>query len=249
MTVSYNPWLVILSGIIAMLSGYVMLEIGSQATRTVASRRNVWLLVGAGAMGMGIWAMHFIAMLAFSIPAHISYNFLLVAVSLLVAAIACWQGLFIVSRPAMSGASLIAGSVCMGLAIAGMHYIGMAAMNVAADIVYNPTLVILSLAIAIIVSGVAMEIAFGLRHQTESTDLKWKIPSAVVMGFAVLSMHYTGMSAAIFTPNQSKHHNLSVGLDNYSLGLLVGTITFIILGLTLFIAYINSGKGQTNSQL
>jgi NO-binding membrane sensor protein with MHYT domain len=235
MTVSYNPWLVILSGIIAMLAGYVMLEIGSQATRTVGAKRNFWLAIGAGAMGMGIWAMHFIAMLAFSIPARISYNFLLVAVSLVVAAIASWQGLFIVSRPTMTAPILVAGSICMGIAIAGMHYIGMAAMNVEADLTYNPVLLMLSIAIAIVVSGVAMEIAFGLRHQTASKDLKWKIVSAVVMGFAVLSMHYTGMAAAIFTPNNSKHTTLSVGLDNYSLGILVGAIAFIILGLTLFI--------------
>src|SRR5919202_290063 len=123
MTASYNFYLVGLSASIAILASYTTLELAGWVTGSQGSSRQIWLVMGAIVMGIGIWAMHFIAMLAFSLPLVISYNFLLVLVSLLVAILGSGQALFIISRPTVNIPTLLTGSACMGIAIAAMHYI------------------------------------------------------------------------------------------------------------------------------
>ncbi len=234
MNVTYNWYLVVLSGFIAMLASYVALELASQVPQEKGFDRKFWLTLGASSMGLGIWAMHFIAMLAFSIPIYISYDFVLVMVSLLAAGLASAQALIVVSLPTISPRMLLIGSASMGIAIAGMHYVGMTAMRMQADLQYNPPLFALSVIIAVVVSLVAILIAFNFRDK-QGTAARWgKIGSAVVMGFAVLSMHYTGMAAAIFTPNTSKAVEIAA-IRNFDLALIVATLTLLVLGVTLFI--------------
>ncbi len=239
MAVTYNFYLVVLSALIAMLASYVTLEIAGQVGAAQGFERKFWLTVGAIDMGVGIWSMHFIAMLAFSIPIYIHYNLLIVLVSLLAAVLASGQALFIVSRPIINLPTLLIGSTCMGIAIAGMHYIGMAAMEMRADINYNPNLFALSIAIAIVVSLVALKLSFKFRNTTGFEGKGGKIVSAIIMGAAVLSMHYTGMAAAMFKPADNKVVEVS-SIDLSTIGYIVSIVTFVILGLTLIIVYANS---------
>jgi NO-binding membrane sensor protein with MHYT domain len=198
MTATYNFVLVGLSALIAILASYTTLELATWVTASQGSSRRIWLVIGASVMGIGIWSMHFIAMLAFSLPIAIGYNFGLVVVSLLVAILGAGQALFIISRPTVNIASLLTGSTCMGIAIAAMHYTGMAAMQLSANIHYNPKIFGISVAIAIVVSLVALKLSLEFRDKTE-VGMNWgKIVSAIIMGVAVLSMHYTGMAAAMF---------------------------------------------------
>jgi NO-binding membrane sensor protein with MHYT domain len=234
MNVAYNWYLVVLSGFIAMLASYVALEVAGQVPQQKGFDRTFWLVLGASSMGLGIWAMHFVAMLAFSIPIYISYDFLLVIVSLLAAVIASAQALIVVSLPTINTRMLLIGSASMGIAIAGMHYVGMTAMKMQADLQYNPLLFTLSVIIAVVVSLVALLIAYNFRDKRGSAARWGKIGSAVVMGFAVLSMHYTGMAAAIFTPNVSKAVEYAA-IRNFDLALIVATLTLLVLGVTLFI--------------
>lgn len=236
MTATYNFYLVGVSAVIAILASYTTLEIAGWVTQARGSGRQLWLVMGASVMGIGIWSMHFIAMLAFSMPSAISYNFLLVLVSLVAAALGSGQALFIISRPTVNLSTLLTGSICMGIAIAAMHYIGMAAMQMSADIHYNPQLFALSVAIAVLVSLAAIKLSLKFRDRTEVGGFWGKIVSAIVMGGAVLSMHYTGMAAATFTPNYRKVVELS-GTDNYSLGFLIGVFTIISLGVTLLVGF------------
>lgn len=134
MNVDYNWYLVVFSGFIAMFASYVALELAGQVPQQKGFDRKFWLTLGASAMGLGIWAMHFIAMLAFSIPIYISYDFILVVISLLAAVLASAQALIVVSLPTISTRMLLIGSVSMGIAIAGMHYVGMTAMRMQADL-------------------------------------------------------------------------------------------------------------------
>ena len=200
MTASYNYWLVALSLAIAICASHTALDL---AGRTAAARGRVWfawLVGGAASMGLGIWSMHYIGMLAFSLPVPISYHIPTVLYSLLAAVLSSGVALFVVSRNRMTWWSAIAGSVVMGSGIAAMHYTGMYAMRLHAHMSWNVGVVSLSVAIAIVVSLVALLLAFRFRSETRAFA-PLKVASAVVMGIAVVAMHYTGMAGANFLPS------------------------------------------------
>ncbi|HCF30359.1 MAG TPA: signal protein, partial [Cyanobacteria bacterium UBA11049] len=164
MPVSYNPYLVIVSAFIAVLASYAALDLAGRVAISRGDERKIWLLGGAVAMGTGIWSMHFLGMLAFSLPVNISYNFLLTIVSLLAAILASGLALSIVSRPRVSFSILLKSAIAMGVGIGLMHYIGMAAMEMMADTHYDPMLFLLSVAIAVVVSLVALKLSLQFRH-------------------------------------------------------------------------------------
>jgi two-component system, sensor histidine kinase and response regulator len=115
-------------------------------------------------MGIGIWSMHYIGMLAFSLPIRILYDWPTVLLSLLAAVFASGVALFVVSRQRMGWSQALAGCVLMGGGIAAMHYIGMAAMRLSAMCTYSPRLVILSVVLAVVISLVAMGLTFYFRE-------------------------------------------------------------------------------------
>lgn len=241
MTATYNPYLVVLSAMIAILASYTALELAGRVTSSQGFTRKLWLMGGAIAMGTGIWSMHFIAMLAFSIPIFISYNLLIVLISLIAAILASRRALLIISRPQPSEATLLGGSTSMGIGIAIMHYTGMAAMQMPATVRYRPGLFLLSVVIAVVVSFVALKLSIKFRKRT---GLQWsKLATATIMGGAVLSMHYTGMTAARFQPDLTKLVK-AAGLDNLSLAYIVCLFTILIISMTLATMYINSDHGS-----
>lgn len=226
MNVTYNIPLVILSAIVAVAAGYFTIEMSREITLNKGLERWTWLIISAVTMGMGIWGMHFIAMTAFSIEPKITYDFVIVLVSLVAAVAGCLQGLYIITQPLINKKILIAGSITMGSAIAGMHYIGMAAMRVAANISYDPLIFALSVLIAIVVSFAAIIIVIGLRTAKKDQTYTWKtILASLIMGGAVLSMHYTGMAAARFKINYGmiieQTNMLDSGVIGFSIALAV----------------------------
>src|ERR1700722_10588846 len=139
---SYNDALVALSVLIAMFASYAALDLASRVTAAGGRTRVVWLLGGAGAMGPGIWSMHYIGMLAFVLPVPVAYHWPTVLLSLFAAILASVVALHVVSRPTMGAVRALTGSVLMGAGIASMHYIGMAAMRVSAMCQYRAILVV-----------------------------------------------------------------------------------------------------------
>ena len=119
--------------------------------------------------------------------------------SLLAAMLASFVALFVVSRNTMGPFRTAIGGLLMGAGIAGMHYIGMEAMRLPAMCSYSPGLVILSVILAVVISMVALWLAFHLRDRVTATDWR-KLSSAVLMGSAIPVMHYTGMAAVTFLP-------------------------------------------------
>jgi two-component system cell cycle sensor histidine kinase/response regulator CckA len=196
---SHNPALVILSIVVACIASYAALQL---AGRIVEARRIrvPWLLGSAFTMGIGIWSMHFVAMLAFRLHIAVAYAVDLVVISALVAIAASLLAFMIVSRPAPRMTTLVVASLFMGPAIAGMHYIGMAAMRMPARIEYHTTLVTLSVVIAVTASLAALRLFVEFRDDWVRRPAWLKPASAVVMGAAVSGMHYTGMMAAHFVP-------------------------------------------------
>src|SRR5713226_8695501 len=221
-----------------MVASYAALDLAARVTAAAGSTRAVWLLGGAGAMGTGIWSMHYLGMLAFVLPIPVAYHWPTVLVSLLAAILASVIALHVVSRQHMSVPRVVAGRVMMGAGIAGMHYIGMAAMRLPAASHFNSVLVVLSVVLAILISLGALSIAF--RFRNEKTGIGWeKLAGAVVMGSAIPVMHYTGMAAASFTPSSvpaDLSHAVSISLVGTT-GIAV--VTFLILGLALLTSWVD----------
>jgi two-component system sensor histidine kinase/response regulator len=232
---SYDYWLVALSVVIAILASYAALDLAGRVTSAVGIARVLWLSGGAIAMGIGIWSMHYVGMLAFRLPVSILYDWPTVLISLLAAVLASVIALFVVSRKTMGLFRAAAGSVFMGSAIAGMHYIGMAAMRLPAMCHFSPWIVVVSIVLAIVISFVALWLTFYFRGETKSGGWK-KSLSAVVMGSAVPVMHYTGMAAASFRPSLTSG-DLSHALNISALGTIgIIVVTFMVLGLTILTA-------------
>ena len=196
----YQPLLVLLSVLIAVLAGYTALDLA----RTVSSKgpaRAAWLAGGSIALGIGIWSMHFVGMLAFRIPGlTISYQTGPMLASFLIAIAASALAMHTVTRSPSTRAFIAAG-LAMGVAIAGMHYTGMAAIHAPAHIAWNYLLVAASIAIAVAASFGALWLALRVRR-FEPQRVRWtKLGGAVVMGFAIAGMHYTAMAASTFIRN------------------------------------------------
>ncbi len=236
---NYNIQLVIVSVLIAVLASYTAIDIAGRVTATQGRAQIGWLASGATAMGTGIWSMHFIGMLAFRLPVLVHYDFLTVLVSILPAMIASGLALFLVSRPTLGWLQLLWGSLLMGLGIASMHYIGMAAMHTSAVIHYDLRLVALSVVIAIAVSFAGLFLVFQLREETQSNQIWKKLLAAMIMGAAIPTMHYTGMAAACFMPlpNILLESNLQPPENVVSLAAAVVIGTLLILGLALLTAF------------
>ena len=194
----YDPWLVALSVVIAVLAAGAALDLAGRVTATRAQARAAWLAGGALAMGLGIWSMHYTGMQAFELPVPVLYHVPTVLLSLVAAAAASAVALYVASRERLSALGVALGSVVMGAGIAAMHYTGMAAMRLPATTRWHPLLVSLSVLIAIGVSAVALWFSFHYGHGARRAWTWPKVGSAVLMGLAIPGMHYTGMAAATF---------------------------------------------------
>jgi PAS domain S-box-containing protein len=229
MTGSYDYGEVARSLLIAVAASYAGLDLAGRVTAASGRARTAWLTGGAIALGMGIWAMHFKGLLAFGLPVTVDYHWPTVLVSLVVAVFASAVALYIVSRQKMGPVQAWTGSLIMGGGIAAMHYVGMAAMRLAAVTRFAPLLVALSIVLAIVFSSAALVLAFGLREESKGTVLR-KIGSAVVMGAAISAMHYTGMAAARFMPS-AVPPNLSHAVSISPLGNNgIAIVTLLVLG-------------------
>jgi len=235
---SYTPWLVVVSFLVAVLASFTALDMASRVT-TAATRRSTWLWLtgGGGAMGLGIWSMHFIGMLAFQLPIPLGYALGLTAVSLLAAVASSIFALWLVSRPTLPHGRLALGALLMGSGIAAMHYLGMAALHMQPGIDYHLGWVALSLLIAVAASWTALHIAFRLR--SSHRRLRDRIAPALVLGAAIAGMHYTGMAAARFPAGSICGAVAGNGLQAQWLALVVLVLTIAILAIVLIVSWLD----------
>jgi PAS domain S-box-containing protein len=223
-TGTYDSYLVALSILVACFASYTALDLGGRVRVSEGWARGGWLAIAAIVMGGGIWSMHFIAMLAFLMPMPVSFDLGLTAFSLVVAIAVTGIGFYVIGTRRATHLQLALSGLFMGLGIVAMHYTGMAAMQMPAHLQYDRPFVALSVFIAIGASTAALWLAF-------RTSVIWqRFVAAVVMGFAISGMHYTGMMAATFAAHSrvdETHGATSVVQTN--LALAVAGITFIIL--------------------
>lgn len=235
---SYTPWLVVVSFLVAVLASFTALDMASRVT-TAATPRTTWLwLVGGGcAMGLGIWSMHFIGMLAFRLPIPLGYALGLTTVSLLAAMASSIFALWLVSQPTLPHGRLALGAVLMGSGIASMHYLGMAALHMQPGIDYHAGWLALSLVIAVVASWTALFIAFRLR--STHRRLRDRAAPALVLGTAIVGMHYTGMAAARFPAGSICGAAAGDGLQAQWLALVVLVLTIAILAVVLIVSWLD----------
>jgi diguanylate cyclase (GGDEF)-like protein len=237
LTGSYNTWLVFASLLIAILASYTALDMAGRVAATQGRVARGWLIGGSIAMGIGIWSMHFLGMLAFNLPIPMGYDPAITFLSLLIAIAASACVLWIVCQKKLSWKRLCLGAVLMGAGVASMHYTGMAAMRMTPEIQYVPSLFILSIAIAVVASGTAIWIAFHLRELTSRTRLLRAV-AAVAMGLAIAGMHYTGMAAARF-PMNSSCPMAHEGFSSSQLAPLVLVLALAVLSIALIISLLD----------
>lgn len=204
----HDPWLAALAVLVAVLASYVAFDLGRHIRAARGGARLLWLAGGAVSMGGGIWSMHFIAMLALPLMVGFAYDLRLTLLSLLIAVAATGAGFTVAAlgraTPAVRSdpdrtapLPLLAGGLCFGIGIAGMHYVGMAAIVAPGRIVYDPLFLALSVLIALVTATAALHLAL-----SEIGRIR-RILAALVMGIAISGMHFTGMAAAQFVADPS----------------------------------------------
>ena len=190
---TYSIPLVILSFAIAFGASYTALFINRRIQGKGFFHRNVWLALASLAMGLGIWSMHFIGMYAYNLPLQMEHRTWLTIISIIPAIIASFIAFHFANSPKRSLFTYIASGIVMGLGISFMHYLGMTAMNIDAELSYRLGYFVLSILIAIIASLAAMYL-FSL-STTVMDKIIVRIGAATLMAFAITTMHYTGMLA------------------------------------------------------
>jgi diguanylate cyclase (GGDEF)-like protein len=241
---SYDPWGVAASVLIATFASYIALDL---AKRVRARDRRValcWWAGGSVAMGTGIWCMHFVGMLAFSLPIALGYTRALTVASWVAGIAVSAVALFIASHGSLTWRRLTGGALAMGAGICAMHYIGMAALDMTPAIVWDPLLVAASALIAVGASAAALLIFFWLRKARAGRGALYQAVAALVMGGAICGMHYTGMAAAGFPQDAVC---LSAGaLGGGSMGAAVALSSVLLLTMTLLTSTLDAHmQGKT----
>lgn len=243
----YTYSLVLISVLVAILASYTTLDLAGRIASASGRARMLWVCGGALSMGVGIWSMHFIGMLAFTLPIPLAYDIPLTLLSLLITIFTSGLALWLVSHDRVPVLNIVFGAFVMGLGSSTMHYTGMAAMRMQPGIDYDPTLFGLSLVIAVAASAAALSIAVRLRKETPYVRLA-RSGAAVIMGFAILGMHYTAMTAANF-PAGSFCGAIPGGLHPDGLDKLVLITSLTVLGITLLTSVLDARMAARTAQL
>jgi len=243
LTGSYEYRLVALSVVIAVCASYAALDLAIRLTAARGRTFAFWLIGAAGAMGLGVWSTHYIVMLAFRLPVPVQHDWPTFMLSLRVAILAAAVAFYFASNSRMSLWRTVGGGAAMGAGIAAVHFIGMEAIRSAATRHYDGRLVALSVALAILLSFAAFQLAFH-PHDAKKTAASRKIASASVMGLAILATHYTGLAAASFTDGGAMP-DMSHAISLTTLGAAAITVaTIVILSLVLLIPVLDRRSAQ-----
>ena len=225
---TYDYALVVLSIAIAIAASYSAFSFGERVAASNGARRSWWLAIGAFAMGLGIWSMHYTGMLAVRLPVPVLYHVPTVLLSLVLAVFASAVALALVSRERLETPLLLMGGLLMGGGIGAMHYTGIAAMRCTSMHVYNGWLVALSIAVAVVFSIVALGLTFYFRQETVRFTLR-RLGGAAIMGGGISAMHYTAMAAVTFMPgNMAFSPQETVRVSTLGIVAIAGTTALVL---------------------
>ena len=255
LNVSWDPVLIGISFVVAFIASFIALDSAGKVAISNRRESTFWRLSGGATLGMGIWSMHFIGMLAMKMSMPINYHFSLTAFSFFIALISATLAINIaISGNTLSTKRLVVATGILSAGVVTMHYVGMYAIIEHVAILWNRSLILLSVMIAIVASGVGLWLAFHLRQNTRRALIN-RLIAALIMALAIASMHYTGMGAATFTHFEHTAHD---GLSTLELSVWVCAVTLVILGIMLVVSMVDSqlrtsrladNLHQLNSQL
>jgi two-component system, sensor histidine kinase and response regulator len=229
----YDLGLVALSYVVASLAAYTAIDLAGRVSeyRLEPRRAAAWLAGGAFAMGAGIWAMHFVAMLAYKLPIPVRYEPWTTFASMVAAIATSGFALFIVTRGVLSWRRLLVSGTIMGIGIGTMHYTGMAALRLDALVMYYVGGWVLSIVNAIVCSTIAIWLVFRLGN---GNSLLLKAIAALVMGVAICGMHYTGMYATVCVSTGAGA--TGTGLDPVPLAAAIAAVTLLVMSIALSVS-------------
>jgi diguanylate cyclase (GGDEF)-like protein len=227
---SLNYGLVAVSVSISIISSYAAFSFAERVAKSLGRIRALWLVSGAVSMGLGIWSMHCIGMLAVGLPVNVYYYVPTVLVSLLLAILGAFGALLVVSGPKLEIWQLATGSMFMASGIGAMHYSGVHAMRCSAMHNYEPGLVLLSLAVAVIFSWSALWVTFFIGSQRDRQELL-RVGGAMIMGIGIAATHYTAMSAVAFWPGTTAFSTkYTLQITTIGAAAVIATIGLVLLG-------------------
>jgi diguanylate cyclase (GGDEF)-like protein len=231
---SYSTTLVLLAYLVACAASFATLDMAERVSHAEhpASRRH-WRWAGAGCLAGGIWAMHFIGMLAFLAPINLHYDLPITLLSLLIALIAGVLAMNTLSAARLGPWRHGLASIGVGLGIATMHYVGMAAMHSDASQYFEPWLLALSIVIAIVASGIALLLWHLLRDGSGVLHQTLKYLTSLILGAAIVSMHFTGMWAMTLVLPESMPVQPASDDNQLQLGMTIAVIALLVIGSTI----------------
>jgi signal transduction histidine kinase/CheY-like chemotaxis protein len=244
---SHDYTLVMLSYLVAVIASYAVLAMTAKISVSSGIARSIWLLIGSIAMGIGIWSMHFIGMLAFTLPVPVSYDLYIVIISIVAAVAGSFVALLLIGRSNPRIVHILAGGLLLAAGISAMHYIGMAAMQI--HIMYKPFYFALSIVIAIVASIAALWLSIYFRMDRGRITPWMKLGSALVMGTAIAGMHYTGMAGAEFGAIDRIESYSGKILNQQLLAYMITAGTILILALLLVSLFIGKRFAYKDTEI
>ncbi|WP_313625590.1 putative bifunctional diguanylate cyclase/phosphodiesterase [Kosakonia sp.] len=245
--VSWDPILIGISFLVAFIASFVALDSAGKVATSEPRSAIFWRFSGGATLGIGIWSMHYVGMLAMKMPVMMHYDLELTLLSFIIAMLTSILAINIaVAGKTLPTKRLLFASLLLGTGVVSMHYLGMASMMGFLTIYWNVALIALSVAIAFFSAWVALWLAFSLRQNTHGVFIN-RVFAALVMGASISAMHYTAMSAATFSKDGTgiviRGHAttlMSHDVGELGLSLWVATTTLVIFGIMLFISMIDS---------
>lgn len=212
MGVHYNIWIVLLSFALAAAAAYSALNLISHTAHAAGRTRRLWLLSGACVLGSGIWAMHFVGIMASEWSFRAGYHLGLAVLSLLISIVASFLALWMATAARQRLWRLLTGGILLGSGISIMHYIGMASMDIEGRIHYQPMAQVLSVTLALLASYIGVFLFRKFRDHTGFS--RWKLYSSLFIGFAVTGMHYTSLRpSGVQYDSMTGAHPILLGTD------------------------------------
>ena len=237
MPVSYSPWLVALSVALAIQGSHVGLSFAVQVAGAEGGRQRTLLAGAALCLGLGVWTMHFVGMLAERVPFPVDYLVLPTLLSFLVCVIVVGAAVLAVSVGPPTLPRIGAAAAFMGLGIVTMHYVGMETLRACAEMVNSAPFVVASAGVAIAASALALWLAFG--GASHSLPL-----SATVLGLAISGMHYTAMSGLSLYPRAGQGQASALSQD--LLAVVVAIVAFLVSGGFLLLLLPDRGRRKAS---
>lgn len=240
---NYNLGLVFVSYVLAVIGSFMALYITRTALRKPDNRNGLLFFASVCLGGVGIWSMHFVGMLALNMEdMAMNFNWGLTALSFIAGVLGVYAGLAVMGHGELKIPKLVMAGFLVGTAVCIMHYTGMWAMQMQADIQWNMTIVGISIAIAVVASIVALWLALNVKKM-------WQIiASALVMGIAVCGMHYTGMAAATYVANLNLPEVEPLAASAFFFTFAIATIDIVIVFIGMVVAMAESNRQEQKLQ-